>query len=72
MPVGEVLALTAIDEVVVLGTPHAPRWHSASSPATMSGPSSATGGWSWPAMLAVGGVLVQFEMPDPTPCWVEN
>ncbi|MGW1350227.1 hypothetical protein ACWCQE_13245 [Streptomyces sp. NPDC002409] len=24
VPVGEVLALTAIDEVVVLGTPHAP------------------------------------------------
>lgn len=70
--VGELLARSAIDRVTVLGSPGQP----------LAGQTLVTHGHVRPqwqgdelvlaAMPAVGGTLVPFEVPDPTPCCADH
>ncbi|MDX2297482.1 MULTISPECIES: hypothetical protein [Streptomyces] len=73
LTVADVVARSAIDRVTVLGAPHPPttdtrlvtnghvrpRW-------------TDDGDLVLSAMPAAGGVLVPFEMPDPTPCCADH
>ncbi|MFE0871426.1 hypothetical protein [Streptomyces rochei] len=72
LTLAEVLARSAIDRVTVLGTPDEP------SPDTLLvtrehvRPQWRDGRLVLAAMPAVGGVLVPFEDPDPTPCCADH
>ncbi|MEV5905099.1 hypothetical protein [Streptomyces sp. NPDC052127] len=72
LSVEEVLSVSAIDRVAVLGAPGEPDpgsrlvTHSHVRPLWQSGELVLT------AMPAVGGTLVPFEVPDPTPCCADH
>ncbi|MEU9331586.1 hypothetical protein AB0D49_00285 [Streptomyces sp. NPDC048290] len=72
LPVGEILAASAIDAVTVLGTPGAP---DPGTPLDTRGhvrPQWRDGRLVLAAQPAAGGVLVPFEHPDPTPCCADH
>ncbi|MFJ7077292.1 hypothetical protein [Streptomyces sp. NPDC098781] len=72
LTIAEVLSLSAIDRVTVLGTPGRP----AADACVLTGdhvrPQWLDGQLVLTAMPAVGGTLVPFEVPDPTPCCADH
>ncbi|MFJ5712335.1 hypothetical protein [Streptomyces sp. NPDC093105] len=73
LTVTDVLARSAIDRVTVLGTPHPPASHTRLVTNGHVRPRwTADGALALTAMPAAGGVLVPFEVPDPTPCCADH
>lgn len=70
--VGELLARSAIDRVTVLGSPDQPPAGQAMVTRDHVRPQWQDGELVLAAMPAVGGTLVPFEVPDPTPCCADH
>ncbi|GAA3873369.1 hypothetical protein GCM10023084_27930 [Streptomyces lacrimifluminis] len=70
--VGELLARSAIDRVTVLGTPGQPDPRQRLVTRDHVRPQWHGGELVLAAMPAVGGTLVPFEVPDPTPCCADH
>ncbi|MDX3746667.1 hypothetical protein [Streptomyces sp. AK08-02] len=72
LTVGELLARSAIDRVTVLGTPGQPPSDQRLVTRDHVRPHWHGGQLVLAAMPAVGGTLVPFEVPDPTPCCADH
>ncbi|MFJ3019721.1 hypothetical protein ACIPH4_02030 [Streptomyces tendae] len=72
LTVAELLARSAIDRVTVLGTPHEPAPNTRLVTRDHVRPHWQGGRLVLAAMPAVGGTLVPFEDPDPTPCCADH
>ncbi|MFE0416533.1 hypothetical protein [Streptomyces tendae] len=72
LTVAELLARSAIDRVTVLGTPHEPAPDTRLVTRDHVRPHWQDGRLVLAAMPAVGGTLVPFEDPDPTPCCADH
>ncbi|MGV9895285.1 hypothetical protein [Streptomyces tendae] len=72
LTVAELLARSAIDRVTVLGTPHEPAPDTRLVTRDHVRPHWQGGRLVLAAMPAVGGTLVPFEDPDPTPCCADH
>jgi hypothetical protein len=72
MTVGELLARSAIDRVTVLGSPGQPPSGRRIVTHDHVRPQWQNGELVLAAMPAVGGTLVPFEVPDPTPCCADH
>ncbi len=72
LTVGELLARSAIDRVTVLGTPGQPDERQRLVTRDHVRPQWRGGELVLAAMPAVGGTLVPFEVPDPTPCCADH
>jgi len=70
--VAELLARSAIDRVTVLGTPGEPAPDQPVATRDHVRPQWQDGELVLTLMPAVGGVLVPFEVPDPTPCCADH
>lgn len=68
LTIADVLTHSAIDRVTVLGTPVRPDPDTRLTTGNHVRPQWQTGELVLTAMPAVGGTLVPFEVPDPTPC----
>ncbi|WP_395575044.1 hypothetical protein [Streptomyces sp. BK79] len=72
LTLAEVLARSAIDRVTVLGTPDEPAPDTPLVTRDHVRPQWQDGRLVLAAMPAVGGTLVPFEDPDPTPCCADH
>ncbi|MFE4667996.1 hypothetical protein ACFRI7_35520 [Streptomyces sp. NPDC056716] len=72
LPVGEILAASAIDAVTVLGTPGDPAPDLPLHTRDHVRPQWRQGRLVLAAQPAAGGILVPFEHPDPTPCCADH
>lgn len=72
MAVEEVLSVSAIDRVTVLGGTGRPRPDTALVTNDHVRPQWQSGELVLTAMPAVGGTLVPFEVPEPTPCCADH
>ncbi|WP_408057168.1 hypothetical protein [Streptomyces bobili] len=72
MTVEEVLSVSAIDRVTVLGSAGQPRLDSPLVTCGHVRPQWQGGELVLAAMPAVGGTLVPFEVPEPTPCCADH
>lgn len=72
LTIAELLAGSAIDRVTVLGAPDPPPPASRLMTRSHVRPHFQSGELVLSAMPAVGGVLVPFEVPDPTPCCADH
>ncbi|MGW5563507.1 hypothetical protein ACWEWD_08815 [Streptomyces tendae] len=72
LTVAELLARSAIDRVTVLGAPHEPAPDTRLVTRDHVRPHWQDGRLVLAAMPAVGGTLVPFEDPDPTPCCADH
>ncbi|MGQ4470355.1 hypothetical protein ACN6K6_002642 [Streptomyces violaceoruber] len=72
LPLAELLARSAVDRVTVLGTPDEPSPDTRLVTRNHVRPHWQDGRLVLAAMPAVGGTLVPFEDPDPTPCCADH
>ncbi|KUL22299.1 hypothetical protein [Streptomyces regalis] len=72
LTVGDALARSAIDRVTVLGSPSRPDPHARLVTWDHVRPQWQDGELVLTAMPAVGGTLVPFEVPAPTPCCADH
>ncbi|MFI0087090.1 hypothetical protein [Streptomyces bobili] len=72
MTVEEVLSVSAIDRVTVLGSAGQPRLDTRLVACGHVRPQWQGGELVLAAMPAVGGTLVPFEVPEPTPCCADH
>ncbi|MDT0392874.1 hypothetical protein [Streptomyces dubilierae] len=72
MTVAELLSRSAIDRVTVLGTPERPAPGTPLATRDHVRPQWQDGALVLTAMPAMGGALVPFEVPDPTPCCADH
>ncbi|MFG1670105.1 hypothetical protein [Streptomyces sp. Y7] len=72
LTVADVLSRSAIDRVTVLGTPGRPAPDTPLMTAGHVRPQWLDGELVLTAMPAVGGTLVPFEVPEPTPCCADH
>lgn len=72
LTVADVLSRSAIDRVTVLGTPGRPAPETPLMTAGHVRPQWLDGELVLTAMPAVGGTLVPFEVPEPTPCCADH
>ncbi|WP_053850139.1 hypothetical protein [Streptomyces sp. NRRL B-24085] len=72
MTIADLLARSAIDRVTVLGTPGRPDPRTPLVTRDHVRPQWQDGALVLAAMPAVGGTLVPFEVPDPTPCCADH
>ncbi|MFF1322038.1 hypothetical protein ACFVZZ_21790, partial [Streptomyces chartreusis] len=72
LTVAEVLSRSAIDRVTVLGTPGRPSPDALLMTADHMRPTWQNTELVLTAMPAVGGTLVPFEVPEPTPCCADH
>ncbi|MFE0256427.1 hypothetical protein [Streptomyces sp. NPDC059010] len=70
--IADVVSGSAIDRVTVLGTPGQPAPDTALVTGDHVRPQWQNGELVLTAMPAVGGTLVPFEVPDPTPCCADH
>ena len=72
LTIADLLARSAIDRVTVLGTPGQPSPHTRLMTGNHVRPQWQNGELVLTTMPAVGGTLVPFEVPDPTPCCADH
>ncbi|MFC4049761.1 hypothetical protein ACFOY4_08725 [Actinomadura syzygii] len=72
LTVGDVLELSAIERIRVLATPEPPASETVLDTRGHVRPEWADGVLVLAAMPAAGGVLVPFEVPNPTPCCADH
>ncbi|MCF1597220.1 hypothetical protein [Streptomyces muensis] len=72
LTIADVLARSAIDRVTVLGTPGQPAPDTALVTSDHVRPAWQSDELVLTTMPAVGGTLVPFEVPDPTPCCADH
>ncbi|MEV4229749.1 hypothetical protein AB0J81_22150 [Streptomyces bobili] len=72
MTVGEVLSVSAIERVMVLGVPYQPHMDARLVTHDHVRPQWQGGELVLMAMPAVGGTLVPFEVAEPTPCCADH
>jgi hypothetical protein len=72
LTIADLLSRSAIDRVAVLGTPDRPEPGTPLATRDHVRPQWQDGALVLTAMPAAGGVLVPFEVPDPTPCCADH
>lgn len=72
MTVARLLTVSAVERIVVLGAPDGPDPDQRIVTRDHVRPEWREGRLTLAAMLTVGGTLVPFEVPDPTPCCADH